>query len=215
MFRLYQNRLPFYRQRVFWERSYQYDPNIEKVSGQVYLKGYWQSEKYFVNIGDLLREELSIIVDQDRQSQQVAEFINTKQSVSIHIRRGDYVTNPDINQIHGICDLDYYHRSVNIISERVANPYFFVFSDDPIWAAENLCLDYPTTFVTHNDVSRDFEDLRLMSMCTHHITANSSFSWWGAWLSNKSGTVIVPKEWFRDGNDYKNKDRWPSDWIIN
>lgn len=109
--------------------------------------------------------------------------------------------------------MEYYQRAVRQIADKVAQPHFFVFSDDPEWVRSNLLLDYPVTYVTHNSGDKSFEDLRLMSLCTHHIIANSSFSWWGAWLGrNADKAVIVPNRWF---NDFPadTKDLLPSSWL--
>ena len=134
--------------------------------------------------------------------------------MSIHIRRGDYVSNKITNLTHGVCGIEYYINAINYISKHVEQPYFFVFSDEPEWARENLKITFPITYINHNTSQNDFEDMRLLSLCKQHIIANSSFSWWGAWLSrNDNKIVIAPKKWF---NEYKadTKDLYPDDWII-
>lgn len=213
LFRWSQKFLPYYKRRVIKEQSLQFDPNIRKVPFNAYLIGNWQSEKYFADISKVIHEEFRVKDKPDLQNQEVEEIIHDTQSVSVHIRRGDYVSNLLVKQIHGTCDPEYYKKGIELIVNRVADPHLFIFSDDPQWAIENLTYDHPTTFVSHNDPSRDYEDLRLMSMCKYHITANSSFSWWGAWLASKAIITVNPKKWFTDGNEEKNKDRWPPDWI--
>jgi hypothetical protein len=189
------------------------DPRVINASGDVYLSGYWQSEEYFADIQDVIRREFTIEYEQDPQSKEIAQMIDNTQAVSIHIRRGDYISDPRTHQVHGICDLEYYQECARQIAEKVAQPHFFAFSDDPRWVTENLRLEYPITFVTHNDVSKGYEDLRLMSMCQHHIIANSSFSWWGAWLnSNPNKTVFAPRKWFNDSR-YDTNDVIPHTWI--
>ena len=122
-----------------------------------------------------------------------------KLNIILPLRRGDYVSNPETRRVHGVCNLDYYRQCISLITERITNPLFFVFSDDPGWIIEKLRLDYPTTFVIHNDAARNYEDLRLMSLCRHHIIANSSFSWWGAWLCTCPGKIVMaPKRWFKE-----------------
>jgi hypothetical protein len=212
--RLIRRLKPYYRRPVFSETPLRpFDPNILKTPKDVYLDGYWQSEKYFVDIQDIVRREFTIKYEQDRQSHEIAEEIVNTQSVSIHMRRGDYVSNPETRRVHGVCNLDYYKQCVSLIAEKITNPHFFVFSDDPGWATENLRLDYPITFVTHNDATRNYEDLRLMSQCKHHIAANSSFSWWGAWLCTCPGKIVIaPKRWFKEpGLD--TRDLLPEGWI--
>ena len=127
--------------------------------------------------------------------------IRACESVSVHIRRGDYLSNPAFYRFHGVCAVEYYEAAVGHLAGAVENPCFFLFSDDLDWARRNLRLDYPVTYVDHNGEDKDYEDLRLMSQCKHHIIANSSFSWWAAWLcANPGKIVIAPRKWFNDPN---------------
>jgi len=138
--------------------------------------------------------------------------ITDVESVSVHIRRGDYISNPITNQYHGSLDIGYYQNALKIMLKKINNPHFFVFSDDYEWAERNIKSDSPITYIKHNS-AKNYEDLRLMSMCKHHIIANSSFSWWGAWLaSNKNKMVIGPQKWFL-GKKYNDADRMPENWI--
>jgi len=190
-----------------------FDSATVRASGNVYLKGYWQSEKYFADIPDLIRREFILQNRPDSANREMAGRIAGAQAVSLHIRRGDYVSNPIIQGIHGVCDLAYYQASVERIGEKIASPHFFVFSDDTTWTQANLRLDYPTTFVTHNDGGNAHKDLRLMSLCRHHIIANSSFSWWGAWLNpNPDKIVCAPARWFNDPA-LDTRDLLPPGWI--
>jgi hypothetical protein len=190
-----------------------YNPNFLRTSAQVYLDGYWQTEKYFVDIADIVRREFTIKYAQDLQNRAVAEEIAATQAVSVHVRRGDYVSDPPTSQVHGVCGLDYYARCVSLIAQKVPSPHFFVFSDDPDWVVQNLHLDYPTTLVSQVDPSKSYEDLRLMSLCRHHIIANSSFSWWGAWLNAKPGKLVfAPQRWFQD-TSVDTRDLLPEGWI--
>ena len=189
-----------------------FNSKVMDASGNVYLQGYWQSAKYFADIEDIIRREFTIRYEQDAQSREIAEMIAATQSVSIHVRRSDLVSDPRTRQVHGICSLEYYQQCVRRIAERIAYPHFFVFSDDPPWAKENLRLEHPTTFVTHNDATRDYEDLRLTSMCKHHIIANSTFSWWAAWLNtNPDKIVFAPRKWLNRPVD--TRDLIPEGWI--
>lgn len=206
---------PWYRPNVLVESGLKpYDQRIIRTAKDVYLNGYWQSDKYFAEIQELIRTEFSIRYEPDHKSQEIGKMIANAQSVSIHVRRGNYVSNPQVNSVHGTCSVEYYQECVKRIGERVDHPHLFVFSDDLSWVRENLRFDYPTTFVDHNDATRDYEDLRLMSMCKHQIIANSSFSWWAAWLnSNPSKLVLAPRRWVRDsGIDLS--DLFPSDWML-
>jgi len=205
---------PYYRRPVFAEAHLgPYDRNILKTPRDVYLDGYWQSEKYFAGCADILRKELTVRFDQDPQSREVAARIRHTPSVSIHVRRADYVANSATYRTHGTCSRDYYDQCVSLIAERVSDPHFFVFADDFAWAKENLQFNHRTTFVTHNASARDYEDLRLMSTCRHNITANSSFSWWGAWLNNNPAKIVLsPLRWFNDPR-HDTRDLLPESWI--
>jgi len=194
------------------EKQFYFDPAILSLPDNVYLEGYWQSEKYFAEIEDIIRKEFTVKTDQAGQNRKLAEMIASSESVSLHIRRGDYVSNPETNKYHGTRDLDYYSRCVEQLTETVKNPHFFIFSDDRDWSSDNLKLPCPTILVDHNGVDKGYEDLRLMSQCKHHIIANSSFSWWGAWLNkNPDKIVIAPKKWFNI-SEHNTEDLIPKKW---
>ena len=195
------------------EKQFHFDPEILNLPDNVYLDGYWQSEKYFADIKNIIRKEFTVKAPQFGKDKELADMIASSESVSIHIRRGDYVTDPTTNKVHGACDLDYYFCSIKKITQSVKKPHFFIFSDDPEWARYNLKLDYTTTLVDHNNADKNYDDLRLMSQCRHNIIANSSFSWWGAWLNeNPDKLVLAPKRWFNDSSrDTKNL--IPDSWI--
>ena len=204
---------PYYRRSVVRERFLHFDSNILKVSPNVYLEGYWGTEKYFKDIEAVIRREFTVKTQPSVANTAMAERISHVPAVSVHIRRGDFISNPSTHQFHGVCSLDYYSKAADMIAEMVERPHFFVFSDDPQWAQENLKLKHPITFVTHNSVDEDYEDLRLMSLCKYHIIANSTFSWWGAWLSsNPDKVVIAPHKWFNNPN-LDTTDLFPDIWI--
>lgn len=183
---------------IIEKKGLSFDPSILRLPDGVYLDGYWQSERYFAAIAPRIRREFVVLPPQTGLNLETARQIAGTEAVSLHIRRGDYVTNPKTNQIHGTCDLDYYARAVSHLADRVANPHFFVFSDDPAWVGQNLRLSWPVTYVSHNDAASNYEDLRLMSQCRHHILANSTFSWWGAWLNPRADKIVVaPREWYK------------------
>jgi len=202
-----------FRRSVFYERKLKpYDPNILKTPPNVYLDGYWQSEKYFSDIEGVIRREFRFRNEPDDINRNLVKEILNNESVSVHVRRGDYLSDPK-NRIFATCDQAYYYRCVAMIAKRVVNPHFYIFSDDSNWARENLHLDYAATFVIYNDAAKAHEDLRLMSMCKHHIIANSSFSWWAAWLSvREKKLVFAPKQWFNDPS-FDTRDLIPNDWI--
>ena len=195
------------------ENYFHFNPEILNTQNNVFLDGYWQSEKYFSDITDILRREFVVKYQQEVQSQKFADLIQNTNSVSLHVRRADYIQNTLTNKIHGTCDQNYYNRCVGYLANQTTKPHFFVFSDEPQWAKDNLRFDHPVTIVDCNDASRNYEDLRLMSMCKHNIIANSSFSWWGGWLNtNPYKLVIAPKKWFND-ETRNTEDLVPSHWI--
>jgi hypothetical protein len=195
------------------KKKFHFDPDILNLPDGVYLHGSWQSEKYFADIQTVICREFTVKTPQTGKVKELAGRVASCESVSLHIRRGDYVSNAHANQIHGICDLDYYLRSVEHFTQILNNPHFFIFSDEPKKARNNLKLVYPATVVDRNGADKSYEDLRLMSQCKHHIIANSTFSWWAAWLSkNQNKIVLAPKRWFKS-DDYDPKDLIPNKWI--
>ena len=199
---------------VYKETNLGFNNLFHSLPNKTYLKGYWQSEKYFENNQKNVFRDLQIIAPQSKKNIKISENISKTNSVSLHIRRGDYVTNSAYNMKHGTCSLDYYKKSVDYLSKSLNKNFtIFAFSDDPEWVFKNLKLPMDIQFIEHNSSKKNYEDLRLMSQCNHNIIANSSFSWWGAWL-NKSPkrTIISPKEWFADKN-IKNIDIIPNNWI--
>ena len=194
------------------ERTYNFTPEILTLEDNIYLEGYWQSEKYFSDITERIRKEFTVKNKPDPINKSYLGEIMDCESVSVHVRRGDYVSNPVTAQVHGFLGPEYYHEAMNVMLEKICNPHFFVFSDDPEWAERNIKTDAPITYVKHNG-TKNYEDMRLMSACRHHIIANSSFSWWGAWLaSNENKVVIGPSRWFRN-TDYNDLDRMPENWL--
>ena len=198
---------------VIQEKQFHFDPNVLRVPKYSYLDGYWQTEKYFPDVREILRQEFQVKYWQDSKSESLSDLISSTNSIAIHIRRGDYAANSAYHYIHGLCSLDYYHQSTEWMISKVSNPHFFVFSDEPQWAKENLKLGFPLTIVDHNGGDRSYEDLRLMSQCKHQIIANSSFSWWAAWLNNHpQKSVIAPLKWFNNVS-VDARDLIPTSWL--
>ncbi|ABQ25874.1 alpha-1,2-fucosyltransferase [Geotalea uraniireducens] len=196
------------------EKHFHYDPDILKLPDNVYLDGYWQSEKYFKEIENIIRQTFIIKNPQLGRDKELACKILSTESVCLHIRRGNYVTDKTTNSVLGPCDLSYYSNCIKSLAGNNKDPHFFVFSNDHEWVSKNLKLDYPTIYVDHNNEDKDYEDLRLMSQCKHHIIANSTFSWWSAWLcSNPDKVIYAPQKWFRV-DEYNTKDLLPSNWLI-
>lgn len=181
-------------------------------AGSMYLDGYWQNEKYFINIRDEILQDFTLRGGISRDARKYLESIRACSSVSLHVRRGDYVQNPHANNMHGVCSIEYYKKAVRHIREKIGNPVFYVFSDDIDWCKENL--DFLDCKIFINKSLDGLESLYLMQACDNNIIANSSFSWWGAWLNTKrSKCVVAPKTWF--SNDKRNKCSLAcEDWII-
>jgi len=185
-------------------------PEMFDLSGNLYLDGNWQSEKYFDKYPDVIKNDLRVLTSPSPENIKWGEFISKQNTICLHVRRGDYVTDSVAKQHVGTCSLDYYKRAIDYIADRVDNPVFIVFSDDIPWAREHIPICFPVYYMTHNNGETDYEDLRLMSLCKNFITANSSFSWWGAWLGDYEDKIVVcPQRWYNDGT--KNNiipDRW-------
>lgn len=195
------------------EPHYRFDPGLAAQPLPLLMEGYWQSERYFVEAADTIRRELTPSAPLEPENAATAAEIDGVEAVSVHVRRGDYVTNATAATFHGTCSLDYYRAAVDLVRQRVARPHLFVFSDDRVWMRDNLHFDLPTTYVSANPPDRGFRDMQLMSRCRHHIIANSSFSWWGAWLNpRRDKLVVAPERWFA-GHSNDTSDLLPQDWI--
>jgi len=205
---------PYYRRvYVHHTQTFCFDPNMFRVRKHVYLYGTWQSEKYFTDIAEEIREDLSVKTPPDEANTVMARTIHNLTAVSVHVRRGDYVTNPTTHKHHGVCPPEYYQAAIARIAQSISQIHLFVFSDDPAWAKDNLHFDYPATYLEHNGPDKSYEDLRLLSLCQHHVIANSSFSWWGAWLcTNPHKIVVAPQTWF-SGFTGDTRDLVPETWI--
>lgn len=206
--------LRFLRNRHFMvEPHFHYWPGICNVPLPNYLMGYWQSEHYFADVAQTIRTDFTFRQPMSSRNLELAGEIGAANAVSLHVRRGDYVSDPRTMATNGVCPLSYFETAIRYISARVDAPHFFVFSDDMDWVRANLNIDHPCRYVDHNRSTESFNDMRLMSLCRHHIIANSSFSWWGAWLNPRDDKmVIAPKKWFANSND--TRDLLPIGWVI-
>lgn len=198
--------------RFVSEPHFHYWAGINSAPKDCYLTGYWQSERYFGDIEAQLRADFTFREPMNGRNAEMANQIGRVNAVSLHVRRGDYVNNAKTLATHGLCSLEYYQAAIRHVSERVERPHFFIFSDDIGWVKENLKMNFPCQYVDHNQGAESYNDMRLMSLCSHHIIANSSFSWWGAWL-NPSTTkiVIAPQKWFANQTD--TRDLFPAGWV--
>ncbi len=196
------------------EKNIAFNPLYLDVKAPAFLSGYWQCEKYFIENKSIISNDLLITKLPSIKNQELMEEIKKYNSVSLHIRRGNYVSVPEFNQVLGTCSMEYYTAALNYISKIITNPVFFVFSDDIEWARQNLNTDHTFVFVDINDAKHDYEDLRLMQHCKHNIVANSTFSWWAAWLNkNINKIIIAPQQWFRGERNIDSTHLVPENWI--
>lgn len=200
--------------RIIRDKEKGYDASVFNLKdGTLVFEGYWQSFRYFEPDQDIIKSELTFKTEPSRQNARMLDEIGKVQSVAVHVRRGDYVTNHKCKDLHGTLSLSYYQKADNHIRRNVTEPHFYIFTDDPEWANKSLTFSGPTYVVEHNLGKADHEDFRLMTHCKHFVIANSSFSWWGAWLANFSDKIIIaPKKWYQTDN-FPHEDRIPSGWI--
>lgn len=181
------------KQKITGDFHVSYDPKIMELKGAVYLDGYFQSENYFKNYKNEIREDFTLREPWSGNKAVLAEIIrNDQNAVSLHVRRGDYLTHPDFG---GIVTKEYYLKAITHIKQHVPDAQFYIFSDDIEWCQNELGLPNNITFVSNPEL-KDYEEMLLMSLCKHHIIANSSFSWWGAWLNPRiEKHVVAPTRW--------------------
>ena len=157
-----------------------------RVSKRVYLQGYWQDERYFKDIESILKKELTLIEPLDEKNRQWRKKIENTNAVCLHARRNEYE--------HALPAV-YYKRAIEYLSRRINKPHFFCFSDNPNWIKKNIPFNFPFSVITHNNEC-EYKDLMLMTRCKHYIIANSTFSWWGAWLNPAPDTIVIaPAYW--------------------
>jgi hypothetical protein len=186
-----------------------YVPVLRGWRGHVRLKGYWQDERYFADIRLRLRRDFTLKEKLDARSQACLMRIHNAPSAFFHIRRGDYLS-AQFRDLFGVCTADYYDRALEILRARVPEVRVFVFSDDPDWVRENAIGGLAAEVVDWNAAAPE-RDLELMRACNHAVIANSSFSWWGAWLGERPGSIVIaPKIWFKCVPEYRDivPERW-------
>jgi len=196
----------------FKEPHFHYTANILNIPKHSFLDGYWQSELYFRDYAIEIKKIFNFSDPLDKQNHLIANDIKQNNSISIHIRRGDFLLKQNNN--HYIDLKEYYLKAINETSKFFKNPKYFIFTDDPSWVTDNFFLNHSYIVVDTNHGSKSFLDMYLMSLCKSNIIANSSFSWWGAWLNDKKDKVIyAPKNWFND-KSICTDDLIPNSWNI-
>lgn len=196
------------------EKSLLFDESLLRINDNSYVDGYFQNEKYFYDIREIILEQISINRPLSNFTKSIQKKINSlNNTCSIHVRRGDMAN--DINvKIHGVCSVEYYNNAIEYLKNKLGEVNYFIFSDDFEWCRSNLKIDN-AIFVESDEHRIAHEDIYLMSLCDHNIIANSTFSWWGAWLNdNESQISIAPMEWFKDKKYQKqSQDIVPNRWI--
>jgi hypothetical protein len=191
-----------------------FDPNFFKLQDNVYIKGEFLSRRYNEPIADLLKQDFTIKPALSQTTKKMLDQINGCTSISIHIRRGDYVEDTKTNAFHGALPLNYYQQAMQMLSRKIDQPVFFVFSDNIAWVKDNLSSKHEIIFVDHTNDDNAYEDMYMMSRCQHNIIANSGLSFWGGWLNEHADKIVIaPKQWFRNQTFNQNFDLLPADWL--
>lgn len=198
------------------EPQFGYVPRVEcLIRRNCIFKGFWQSEKYFSHCKDDIRRQFTFLPFDEEKNNVLAAKMQQENSVAIHLRKGkDYLESSLMGK--GLCGVDYYQKAIDYIKKNVTRPVFYVFTDNPSWVENNIN-DFDYTLVDWNEVAgkRSFRDMQLMSCAKHNIIANSTYSWWGAWLnSNPEKIVIAPKKFFNPINVFfSTSDILCEDWL--
>ena len=206
------------RAKIFFLLSkIQYEDNKSTIDFVNLVKSYlyfgnWQNLSYFSNNDDLIKKIFKF-KNITPKNEQLADEISSRNSVAIHVRRGDF-TSKGVRRVINLMDESYYNKAINLICAKDNNLHFYVFSDDINWTKNNLNFNNnPTTFISHNRNRFSYQDMYLMTFAKHNIIPNSTFSWWGSWLKNRnSGAVICPINWYVDGRCMKNL--LPTKWYL-
>jgi hypothetical protein len=181
---------------VFAQPHYHFYSDFFSLPSDLYLSGYWQSEKYFEKVSGIIHSQFTPSRPLDERTAALQRKMNSEESVAVHIRRGDY-TASKYNSFFGLVPRAYYDQALDRMRSDIHNPVFYIFSDDPAWCRENF-LGPDANVIDYNKGDDAFKDLLLMASCRHNVIANSTFSWWGAWLnSNPAKKVIAPQQWFQ------------------
>jgi hypothetical protein len=197
------------------ERQVSFDFTINQLSGNIYLEGYWQTEKYFKDYEAIIRKDFSFRNTLSGRSVALAQDISSSLSVCLNVRRAEIVHNPEVSKVHNVVTKDFYERAIDIMKKRFgAAIKIFVFSDEIEWCRQNLKIGADHIFLDYDPGDVEFRDyLQLMSMCKHFIIPNSSFAWWAAWLSKYEDKLVVgPRLWLKD-ESINTSDVTPEGWL--
>jgi len=201
------------RKKYYKEKMQGFSKEVFDLKPPIYIDGVFINEKYLKDVEHIIRRDLTLKNPLSAYYSELVKRINNTNAVALMIRRGDFVTEKKTNSFHGLCSLDYYYEAIKQVCKFEKNPTFFISSDDIEWAKENLKIDHPVYFIDA-PIPIDYENLIVMSKCRHFIIANSTYSWWIAWLSdNEDKKVYSPSRWInKPGADAKS-DFLPESWI--
>jgi len=182
--------------------------NVSK--GINFYLGGWHTEKYFKSVSEKIKMAFIFQIPSDKLNQQIIEDINTTNSISVHIRRGDFLNKDNINLFGQVCSRAYYEMAIKRIEKKIDNSHFFVFSNDMDWVKQNLVMKN-VSYVNCNTGQNSWKDMYLMTICKHNIIANSTFSWWGAWLNKNKNKIVICPHRFLNNDTYT--DIYPDSWV--
>ena len=210
--RFFRRILPQKKTEYIERAAYQYDEKVFSVHGNCYFEGYWQSPKYFEAYRSVIINAFRFPTFIDFDNMAAEKQMKAENSVVLHVRRGDYVGSVMYARI---CTLDYYRKAIETVVKKIQSPRFFIFSNDINWCKNNIVpmiQKYDVSFIDFNTGKNSYRDMHLISLARCCIVANSSFSWWGAWLNERNDKIVIaPSRWV-NGSD--SKDIYPSDWLL-
>lgn len=210
--RIIQRILPTSFKKYYKEKEFAYQTSFKQLGSNLYLKGYWQSELYFSSISEQIRAAFTLSPTVFQGAAKFIEEVNTIESVAIHVRKGDYLISPFADYYTNL-ESSYYNKAIDLLRTRNAHLKLFVFTDDINWVKSNLQLDHSYTIASGTYTQSMYEDFKAMQSCKYHVIANSSFSWWTAWLSDRKDKVVVaPQQWFNKGPK-DTQDLLPKTWL--
>lgn len=204
-----------HRAPVVSEPYFHYWSGFEKIDRSVYLSGFWQSSQYFARCADRIRSDFRFPpFDTDARKSLARDILSAPCATSVHIRRGDYVASQATYRFHGVCGQEYYQDALMYLRRMFPEMTLYIFSDDLVWVAQNIDLGgLKAVYVDGNRGADSFRDMQLMALCRNHIIANSSFSWWGAWLG-PGGVTVAPRQWFGELGHRDTQDICPREWVL-
>jgi hypothetical protein len=210
-------RKPYHQRHEIVEPSslhFHFDPRLlhRKFRGSISVRGFWQCEKYFVDIQDVLRQELTWRDSMAPELDRLADRIRACTAIAVHVRHGDNASSGGRSM--GVLPRAYYEATMRALESEVSERAFFVFSDDGAWAKQLLGSRPDLTYVAYDQPGEAHRELQLMSLCRHHILANSTLSWWGAWLGKKEGQIVFAPRRYHQGIDRPNPDLYPAEWRL-